>query len=282
LIVTVVLVETALVVSVAFPEVAPAATNTDAGVCTTVESELLSAIETPPEGAAALRVTFNVTEFPPVTDVADTDIFAKSASTIRVSLAETPWNVAVNVTTRAAVARVVLTGTDTEVAPAGTVTEDGTDATLDAELARLTTIPPAGAAAVRFTVSWLDFPPTIADGDTVTFESEAGFTVTVAVFVTPFVLAVKVTVVETITAFVVTVTVVLVAPAGTVTEDGTGATVVFELAKRTTMPPDGAALVSVTVNLEVLPPPTVAGERLSAVRVAAGFTVTRVDLLTPP
>jgi hypothetical protein len=163
------------------------------------------------------------------------------------------------------------------------VTEDGTDATLERELARSTAIPPAGATAVRFTVNWPDMPPTIEDGDMVTFESEAvGFTVSVAVIEMPLELAVMLTAVEAVTAVVVTVTLALVAPAGTVTEDGTGATAVLELVKRTTRPPVGAALESVTVNLEALPPPTVPGERLSLVRVTAGgFTVTLVDVLVP-
>lgn len=60
-----------------------------------------------------------------------------------------------------------------------------------------------------------------------------------------------------------TVKVALVCPACTVTLDGTVATEVLLLESVTVAPPDGAAAVSVTVPVELLPPLTLVGFRLS-------------------
>ena len=55
----------------------------------------------------------------------------------------------------------------------------------------------------------------------------------------------------------------LVAPEGTVTLEGTVATAVLPLVNETTVPPDGAPLLRVTVPSEVFPPTTLAGLRLT-------------------
>ena len=68
-----------------------------------------------------------------------------------------------------------------------------------------------------------------------------------------------VTAVDSATALVLTVNVALVAPAATVTLDGTVAAVVLLLKSVTTAPPDGAAPVSVTVPVEGFPPVTLVG-----------------------
>ena len=67
------------------------------------------------------------------------------------------------------------------------------------------------------------------------------------------------TVIDAATALVLTVNVALVAPAATVTLDGTLATVVLLLESVTTAPPDGAAPLSVTVPVEEFPPVTLVG-----------------------
>jgi hypothetical protein len=61
---------------------------------------------------------------------------------------------------------------------------------------------------------------------------------------------------------VFTVNVALVAPAATVTLAGTVATAVLLLESVITLPPTGAALLSVTVPVDVAPPITAAGLRL--------------------
>ena len=67
------------------------------------------------------------------------------------------------------------------------------------------------------------------------------------------------TVVEAATALVLTVNVALVAPAATVTLDGTLAAVVLLLESVTTAPPEGAAPLNVTVPVEEFPPVTLVG-----------------------
>jgi hypothetical protein len=110
--------------------------------------------------------------------------------------------------------------------------------------------------------------------------------VRVAVRVTPPLDAVIVTVEEDETACVVTEKVALVAPAATVTLAGTEARAELLLARVTTAPSDGAALVRVTVPCDEFPPVTLAGFRLSVERVkgvgvAGGDTVSVAVLVTP-
>jgi hypothetical protein len=68
-----------------------------------------------------------------------------------------------------------------------------------------------------------------------------------------------VTVVEVATALVLTVNVALVAPAATVTLEGSLAAVVLLLESVTCAPPDGAGPLNVTVPVEEFPPVTLAG-----------------------
>ena len=88
--------------------------------------------------------------------------------------------------------------------------------------------------------------------------------------------------VEEVTDVVATLKVALVAPATTVTLEGTVAAAVL-LDSVTAAPPDGAGAVKVTVPVEEPPPPTVAGLRDTAESFAPvdGFTV-RVALRVVP
>lgn len=113
----------------------------------------------------------------------------------------------------------------------------------------------------------------------------AGFTVRTAERVVPPPVALIVALLAVVTVLVVTVNVVLVAPAGTVTLAGTVATAVLLLVRETGVPAEGAAAERVTVAVDVLPPVTVPGLRLSAETEAAGppagCTVRVVETVTP-
>src|SRR5256886_17607368 len=75
------------------------------------------------------------------------------------------------------------------------------------------------------------------------------------------------------TVLVLTANVVLVAPAATVTLEGTVATDVSLLESATCAPPDGAGPLGVTVPVEQSPPVTVVGLRDSVERETAGDEV---------
>jgi hypothetical protein len=84
-----------------------------------------------------------------------------------------------------------------------------------------------------------------------------------------------VTAVVEATEFVVAVKVAVVAPAATVTDAGTWAAAVLLEVRLTTAPPVGAALLSVTVPVEEVPPATDVGLTLTPESVApAGAVVT--------
>ena len=92
-----------------------------------------------------------------------------------------------------------------------------------------------------------------------------------------------VTGVEAVTALVFTGNVALVAPAATVTLDGTVAEVLL-LERLTVAPPLGAAPLSVTVPVEGDPPVTVLGLRVTEVRAGLdeeGMTVREAVMVTP-
>jgi hypothetical protein len=83
---------------------------------------------------------------------------------------------------------------------------------------------------------------------------------------------------------VLTVKVALVAPAGTVTLEGTLAAP-LSLERKTWAPPAGAGPVRVTVPVEDWPPKTLAGFSVNEARVGggggAGVTVSETDLVAP-
>jgi len=93
-------------------------------------------------------------------------------------------------------------------------------------------------------------------------------------------------VVDAATALVPTVNVALVAPAATVTLEGTLAAAVLPLESATCAPPDGAAPLNVTVPVEEFPPVTLVGFSVNEERVGggggAGVTVSEADLVAPP
>src|SRR3989442_5390164 len=142
------------------------------------------------------------------------------------------------------------------VAPAGTVTLAGTVAAAVLLLDSVTCAPAgAGPSSVAVPVELL--PPVTVVGLSASEERRAaGFTVSVAVRVTPLYTAEMVTGVDAATALVVTVNVVLVAPAGTVTLAGTVAAAVLLLVTATCAPPAAARPATDAPPADVLPPPT--------------------------
>src|SRR5438132_12195618 len=78
------------------------------------------------------------------------------------------------------------------------------------------------------------------------------------------------TVVDAATALVLTVNVALLAPAATITLEGTVAAAVLLLESAMVAPPEGAAPVSVTVPVEEFPPVTLVGFTETEESVGAG------------
>jgi hypothetical protein len=158
------------------------------------------------------------------------------------------------------------------VAPAATVTEAGT-VTPVALLDRFTTTPPAVATPLRVTLfNVVEVPPTTDVGESVTESRATGFTVKLAVLVTPLEEAEIVTVMVLVTAEVVIVKYgEELAPAATVTDAGT-VTRVSPLDRFTTTLP-GAGPFSVTLfNVVGVPPATEVGDSVTESK-ATGFTV---------
>jgi len=80
---------------------------------------------------------------------------------------------------------------------------------------------------------------------------------------------------------VVTEKVAVVFPEETVTDAGTVATAVLLLVRVTVTPAEEAGPFSVTVPVELVPPPTLVGLRVSVLK-AGGITVRVAVLVTPP
>lgn len=108
-----------------------------------------------------------------------------------------------------------------------------------------------------------------------------GVTVSVAVRVTPPAAAPMVTGVDAVTELVAMANVALVAPCATVTLAGTAAAG-LSLDSNAVNPPDGAALVRVTVPCDALPPVTLDGLTVTDDNEAGGFTVKVALRLAPP
>jgi hypothetical protein len=235
----------------------------------------------PPAGAGPLSVTVPIEEPPPVTldglSVSERSVGGRTAS-------EADWVTplfAAEIDTEIAVPTGAVVAVNvTLLAPAGTVTEDGTAATEESLDDKETTIPPLGAGPLTTTVPTEELPPVRLAG---AIESDArvgGTTVRDAVSVVPLDVAVMVTEADAATGAVATVNVALVAPAGTVTAGGTLATEGSLLDKETTAPPLGAALLKLMMPVEEAPPVTVLGLTESKLSVEAS-TPSSAFSLTP-
>jgi len=166
--VTVVLLVTALVLTVKLAVVAPAATVTLAGTRAAAVLLLESATTAPPEGAAPLNVTVPVDDcVPPVTLVGfrvnEDSVTGGGVAgfTVSVAVLVVPPNAALIVTAVAALTALVLTVKLAVVAPGATVTLAGTRAAAVLLLESATTAPPAGAAPLNVTVPVEDCVPPV-------------------------------------------------------------------------------------------------------------------------
>ena len=148
------------------------------------------------------------------------------------------------------------------VLPAGMVTLEGTVATLVLLLLSVTRAPPLGAGPLSVTVPVEGVPPRTLVGFKLTALRLRVCTVRVAEAVPPSV-AETLTLAFAETVVVVTVKVAVVAPAETATEAGTCATAVLLVERATEIPPVGALPLSVTVPVELLPPSTEDGDKLT-------------------
>jgi hypothetical protein len=175
--------------------------------------------------------------------------------------------------------------------PAETVMLAGRVAMALLLVASVTTMPPEGAAPESVTVPWDVSPPLTVAGlsareDKLTaVPGEAGVIVNVACFELAPRVAVMTALVAPVTDLVLTVNLALVLPAATVTLGATVAAEVLALDKVTTIPPEGALAVRVTVPVELLPPVKLAGFSVNDETLGLelpGFTVKLADTLAPP
>jgi hypothetical protein len=179
------------------------------------------------------------------------------------------------------VTTVVVTVKVALLPPPATVTLAGTVAPDEFELS-VTTRPPLGAGPLKVTVPWEVVPPVTLVGFSEIVLNAGGFTVRVAVFVTPALTAEMVADVLLATTVVVTMKVALLLPLATVTLAGTVTAEELELSV-TTRPPLGAGPLKVTVPWEVVPPATLVGFSESVFKMLTtwGFTVRVAVLVTP-
>ena len=169
------------------------------------------------------------------------------------------------------------------VAPAATVTVDGTLAAV-ALLPSTITAPPEGAGALNVTVPCVEVPPVIVATGTVSASNAAGAgdTLNVAVFVAAPYNAVMTTSVGVVTGDVVIVNAALVAPAATVTDAGVDAVDARLLEMAMTAPPGGAAGAIAIAPCAEEPPITVDGTIVIAVTPAGcGVNVSVAVTLAP-
>ena len=252
---------TAVVATENVAVVAPAGTVTDAGtVATLLEDAIVMTV--PPVGAGPLSVKVPV-EFKPPTKVVGFSVNTLRAAGLIVKVFErfADARLAEMLAFTTDATAVVVAVNVAEVAPAGMTTVAGTTALDDPEV-KLTVSPPVGAGPSSVTVPVLFVPPVTVAGDKLSPVNTPGLTVNVPFAGLPAMVAVKVTVVTDATGVVAAVNVAVVAPAATVTVEGTVVQALSEVSV-TVDPPDGAGPFRVTVPVDDVPPVTVVGESVT-------------------
>jgi len=173
----------------------------------------------------------------------------------------------------------VLTVNVADVAPDGILTVPGTVAAVLLDESVIVS-PLLGAGPLIFTVPADDAPPRTDDGFRTMLTTVGGVIVKVADALMPLLEAVIDTVVEDATPVVFTENVADDFPLGILTVAGTVA-IALALFSFTEMPPAGAGPFKDTVPVELVPPATVGGLRLSELS-AGGVTVSVPDAPTKP
>ena len=234
----------------------------------------------PPVGDGPTRVTVPVEVPPAITEAGDTltvlmasGVIDRLAVRVVVPKLTEIIEATVWVTTEVGMLKVAV------VAPAATVTDDGTVADRLFELTERT-IPPVGAGPFSVTMPTLGKPPSTVVGLSVSVDGLGALMVSDAVLVPLPRVAVITAEVDEATGVVVTENVADELPALTVTEPGTVAMALPEV-KLTVVPPVGAIPCNVAVPVEDVPPMTLAGARVIAVRVG-GPTVSVAVLVISP
>jgi hypothetical protein len=274
---------TPVVVTVKVALLRPLATVTLDGTVAPGEFEL-NVTTRPPLGAELLKVTVPCEAVPPVTLVGFSEsvrMLPAGGLIVRVAVLVTPAYTAEIVDDVVLATAVVVTVKVALLLPPATVTLAGT--VVDDEVSlNDTTRPPLGAGPLKVTVPCELLPPVTLVGFSEIVLNAGGFTVRVAVMVTPALTAEMVADVVLATTVVVTVKVALLAPPATVTLAGTVTPDELELSV-TTRPPLGAGPLKVTVPWEVVPPATLVGfsESVFKMLTTCGFTVRVAVLVTP-
>jgi hypothetical protein len=196
------------------------------------------------------------------------------ATNVSVLVAEVELAEAETTAVASAVTALTVAAKVAVVAPAATVTDAGSET--EALLSdNVTAVPPVGAATLKVTVQ-LDVPAALKEVGEQLSELTVGTMVAVSVIeavrLTEFAVAVTVAVLPVVMVPAVAEKVAVVAPDATVTEAGTVKVVLLsEIASA--KPPDGAALLNVTVQVLAAPEARLEGLQLSAEGVAGATKV---------
>ena len=228
-------------VAVNVVDVAPAGTTVEVGTDSAVVLLDASPTVLPPVGAVWSRVTVQVVAAPETmldgAHASDETLGLGVTFTVAVAL---PPSVAVRVTVCGVVTTAAVAVNVADVALPATLTEAGTGSAVELLDAKVTVLPPAGAPWFKVTVHVVVAPDaTLAGAHASVDTARLGATVTVAVVLPPR-LAVIVTVWGIATDPAVGVNVVVVVPAGTVMDAGTGSAVELLDASVTRPPPERA------------------------------------------
>lgn len=261
-IVTAVLAVTFVVVSVNTRLVAPAVTVTLAGTLATAGLLLASVISAPADGALLVSLRVPCELVPALTLAGFRLRLCKLAGacggvTVKVDVLVTPLKTAEIVTGVDALTALVEMEKPALAAPASTFTLVGTLASAELLLVSATSAPPVGAPLVNVTVPCARPPPTMLVGLNASADNAAaggcnGFTVRIAVFVTPPPETEIVTCVATVTRVVKMLKPPAITPNGIITPLFTEATagLLLEIWKITSVVA-GDAMVTIAKELPV-------------------------------